>query len=118
MSRPLYGGCPLFGGSVIRGFTVHYTIYNTVCSLLVPPTKQPTKSWSGWSGFGRCHRLFGTPEAKQYPSRKFAIFPDLEEVSKLPGGILFCLVDQAQNRDGQIFIKYLITCYWEGNGYC
>ena len=22
MSRPLYGGCPLFGGSVIRGFTV------------------------------------------------------------------------------------------------
>ena len=27
-------------------------------------------------------------------------------------------VDQAQNRDGQIFIKYLITCYWEGNGYC
>ena len=27
-------------------------------------------------------------------------------------------IDQAQNRDGQIFIKYLITCYWEGNGYC
>ena len=27
-------------------------------------------------------------------------------------------LDQAQNRDGQIFIKYLITCYWEGNGYC
>ena len=22
MSRPLYRGCPLFGGSVIRGFTV------------------------------------------------------------------------------------------------
>ena len=27
-------------------------------------------------------------------------------------------LDQAQNRDGQMFIKYLITCYWEGNGYC
>ena len=24
-SRPLYRGCPLFGGSVIRGFTVYYT---------------------------------------------------------------------------------------------
>ena len=25
-SRPLYRGCPLFGGSVIRGFTVYIII--------------------------------------------------------------------------------------------
>ena len=34
MSRPLYRGCPLFGGSVIRGFTVPdfasaYSAYST-----------------------------------------------------------------------------------------
>ena len=29
MSRPLYGGCPLFGGSAIRGFTVSDWSYLT-----------------------------------------------------------------------------------------
>ena len=39
MSRPLYGGCPLFGGSVIRGFTVVdnvwlYTVVLDFCRVL------------------------------------------------------------------------------------
>ena len=51
VSRPLYGGCPLFGGSAIRGFTVPELMVSRtgwgsahcpVCTRCSPP-------WSGGS---------------------------------------------------------------------
>ena len=45
VSRPLYGGCPLLGGSVIRGFTVYHSCENWFILHMMQPC---TKGW-GWS---------------------------------------------------------------------
>ena len=50
VSRPLYGGCPLFGGSVIRGFTVFSSPTKSVGTRLLYSYVNAGAEWFFWDG--------------------------------------------------------------------